>query len=429
MSLVDMTEQEKQEMLDGFDWMQECKERCERRLLLLTKKNPEKLFRHVQKIVARTTLEEYKAYADEIIATGEKLEEKDGETFREHGKALTMDANGVSLYIGLKVKPYRIIARRAGLQWGRMKNFIETRAAGMFLKDIRTVKTDTHKVANDKVAVKFFNPTTKQWEEGLMQIWENPNDKRKKAQKVLTPVEFKSNEAGKPLPRYNSFDKAVFTACYSIQAAGNLATTTDIIFANMTGKGDRGRPTQEMRRKIKDSIIKMSGCWVRIDIEAVNAEFGYNAPRTIYEGQLLYAKFEETRINGKTVKDAVFFLDKSPLIQVAEIKKQILSYPRELLDVPVSASEDSIVVREELLRRIHLILNHEQTPSILFESVLEPIGYATMSKSEKLRERRKIFKMMDKWKADGLFKDYSVEKAGNTPVKMVITPSRKRADE
>lgn len=291
---------------------------------------------------------------------------------------------------------------------------------------VRTVKAESHRVANDKVTAKFFNPTTKQWERGLMNIWENPNDKKRKKE-IITPITFKSIEEGKIVPRCNSFDRAVFTACYSLQAAGNLTTTTDIIFAHMTGKDGRARPSDEMRRKIKDSIIKMSGCWVKIDTEEVNSAYGYKAENTIEEGQLLYARFKQTVVNGKITNDAVIFVDTSPLVKVAETRNQILSYPMELLDVPVSASEESIIVREELLRRIYIMLKHGTEKSIRFKSLLEPIGYENMTKAEKLRERKKVIKMLDTWKAKGLFKDYTIKKDGNIPVKIVIDTGRARA--
>lgn len=393
----------------------------------LAKNEPEEFLKQARKIVEDTTRGEHKATVDNILRQGKIIKDNSERKKYEQNVLRIMNSmEGMLILLRSKISDHEIAARRAGVDWSPIETLIKIKALELSQEDTRTVKAETHKVANDKVTAKFFNPTTKQWERGLMNIWENPNDKKRK-EKIITPVAFKSSEDGKIAPRYNRFDRAVFNACYSLQAAGNLVTTTDILFAHMTGKDGRGKPSQEMRRKIKDSIIKMSRCWVRIDMERVNSAFGYKDPKTIREGQLLYAKFEETRVNGKTTKDAVIFLDKSPLIQVAEVKKQILSYPMELLDVPISASEESIIVREELLRRMQTILNHDTEPSILFESLLEPVGYNNMRKEEKLRERKKVCKMLDAWKEKGLFNDYTIKKAGNIPVKIVIDKGRTRA--
>lgn len=393
----------------------------------LAKNEPEEFLKQARKIVEDTTRGEHKATVDNILRQGKIIKDNSERKKYEQNVLRIMNSmEGMLILLRSKISDHEIAARRAGVDWSPIETLIKIKALELSQEDTRTVKAETHKVANDKVTAKFFNPTTKQWERGLMNIWENPNDKKRK-EKIITPVAFKSSEDGKIVPRYNSFDRAVFTACYSLQAAGNLVTTTDILFAHMTGKDGRARPSDEMRRKIKDSIVKMSGCWVKVDTEEVNSAYGYKSENTIEEGQLLYARFKQTVVNGKTTNDAVIFVDISPLVKVAETRNQIVSYPMELLDVPVSASEESIIVREELLRRIHMMLNHDTEKSIRFKSLLEPIGYENMTKAEKLRERKKVFKMLDTWKAKGLFKDYTIKKDGNIPVKIVIDTGRARA--
>lgn len=288
-------------------------------------------------------------------------------------------------------------------------------------KEYKTMAVETHKAPNDKVTMSVYNPRERQWEAGKILVLENPKGAN---DRIITPVDI-MDAAGVRKP--DSFDRAIFNTCYSLIAGGNLATTTDIIFSHITGSDGRAQPSEKMRRAIKDSIIKISSPWIRIDVESVNSAFHYgNGKKKIYEGRLLDAKFKQVVINGKTVSDGITFWGKSPLVEVAESRGQILSFPKELLRVPVSATRETIAMREDLLRAVMNIVNHGTTPTILFSSVFESIGYSEMDKQQQQRTRKKAVAMMDYWKEQGVFKEYSIEKAGQLPVKFVIVPYKKK---
>lgn len=406
------------ELLEDMDKAIDRTQRRYERLLAVSRRNPDGFRSHVEKVLSKINIKDFEQYRSEIL----RISKRTGDDFfKRHSKFLTKDEKGFYVFLRLFMEEldYTIIASQIGVDINKLINLsVHVRFPEKFaipetneesIKMYRTISTDTHKAPNDKITISLFNPKKKQWEQGKFLINENPNGR----ERVITPVDMK--EMG--LTPFNSFDRIVFNTCYSLMAAGNLATTTDVIFSHMTGK-DR-RPTEEMRRKIKDSIIKVSSPWIRVDVESANDAFHYGKKK-IYEGRLLYAKFEQFIINGNTVDDGITFWGKSPLVEIAEIRNQILSFPKELLNVPVSATEETIVMRGELLRAVMGIVNHGLTPTILFSTVFSSIGYNEMDKQQQQRTRKKAALMMDTWQRVGLFKSYTVEKEGQTPVKFVI---------
>lgn len=408
-----------------------------KRLKVLTrwaKKHPDGYIRHIQRVLNRVTRDEYKKYVREVKFISKSLNDDD---WSEHSSNLKYSRNGAFIYLRLKLsdRDYFTIGEAAGIEVDIITAMISQRAMKLYpphkavtapipkdLTNNKTTPADTHKVPNDRDALKFFEQEDKHVEAGKIKVIENP--RAKKADQTYSLISFGRQGGGTLDHKLNAFDKAVLSAIYSLGKAGNSVTSIDVIFAHMNGRDDRMQPTAKMREKLLTSIRAMATTWIIIEFDREN-KLNYPKARSRYEGNLIEVQIQTTIINGKPTKDAIVIKGFSPLVELAEAKDQILSYPKALLNIPeVACTEDTIIIKEELLRRIEAMKNHGQTNTIIFDEAFKGIGYATMDKQKKRITRDKASKMMDHWKKSGHIFRYSIVKQGQTPVKFEVLPEQ-----
>lgn len=270
---------------------------------------------------------------------------------------------------------------------------------------IITRKAEEHKILNDKRTRRFFSPTEEEIKEGALKVDEG---KTKSNQAVLTRIAFWA-ENNLPSPQFNKFDREVFFVCCSLQEAGNKATTTDIIFSHLTGnRKGRIQPSEEMSKKIMNSICKLITCYIWVDTKDLVVKFGYKGIGFDIAKQVLPATITRAIINGKVVKYGIVFLEKPPLMKLAEERNQIISIPTSFFDVPVSATETAIILKGTLSRRIWEIKNHGMNVVMKYSTMEET--YNAMSRTEKLRFRNKVKNLLDAWKRMKFFTDYEIVK-------------------
>lgn len=259
---------------------------------------------------------------------------------------------------------------------------------------------------NDKINKSFFNMTEQQHEAGKLIILEGTSQKKINgnvvSENIVTPISLEYSEYMEKImstrPRFNSFDREVLNACIAEQVTGNAATTVDVIYRNMTGDDKRRKPSSEMVKLIKSSLSKLMFCEVEIDLTEVCAKYGYNNGKScVLHSAILPGQYIEGAINGvETI--LIEFYKPSPLFIAAEIKNgQILSYDKNLLDVPVNNTPEVITVKSYILRRICEIQAHKMNPVITFKDIFEKNGLTNLGKTERQRLRGYIKKMLEFW--------------------------------
>lgn len=403
------------------------------RLSTIAKLNPKVFLAHIRKVLKTITKKDYQQYVREVRFLHKSLPDED--MWAEHQKAMSYSTKGFMLYLLLRMndKDYPAIMEAAGLEASYLDKLIRQRAEEVYIPrkkwtpppepenttEHRTVPTDTHKVPNDKDTFGFFEQTDKHVKAGQIQIKENP--KAKAEEQTYSIIKFGNKDGGTFDHRFNGFDKAVLSALYSLSKAGNDVTTIDTMYAHMNGRAGRLQPSAKMRDRILSSIRAMAMTWVVLEFD-VKDKLRYKRTKKRDEGNLLSAEIQSTIINGVPVECAIFIKGFSPFVKLAEAKRQILAYPMELLNVPVSCTEDTIIMREELLRRIEAMKKHGQSKIIVLAEVFSGIGYAKMDKQQKRRCIDKAVKMMDYWKKEGYIFDYKIVKQKQTPVKFDVQP-------
>ena len=133
-------------------------------------------------------------------------------------------------------------------------------------------------IPNDKATNKFFNKSQDVYQrllDGKKNILVEKKATKKKPE-VCSYLTIVSAPAGKEPP--TEFDRAVLSVCISEWIEGNKITTPAIILRALIGKvaevGVKLRPDQ--KAAINDSIDKMLGTVIKLDLRELLKEFNYD---------------------------------------------------------------------------------------------------------------------------------------------------------
>lgn len=223
-------------------------------------------------------------------------------------------------------------------------------------------------------------------------------------------LEFSSN----PLSPY---DREVYDAISSHYEAGNIYLTVAEIYRAMTGKvkGNNYKPSIQQAEAIASSIQRMGMLRVKIDctneLRVRGMDISYGKLNAI---ALEYRSLEGESSHGKpfTIYE---FTSEPVLFSYAKAVKQIIPIPMKFLDTPTNNSEELLVIKKYLLTRILNMAapNNSMVQNvILLEHVYEQT--AAKSKDKKNNARENVKKLLDYWKRESLFKNYSFSKKGTS---------------
>ena len=195
----------------------------------------------------------------------------------------------------------------------------------------------------------------------------------------------------------NVTDYAVLSVCASEYDVGNRYTTVAIILRGLIGKvGNQNvRPRPDQYNAIINSLKKLMFTGIEIDLSVTNAELNYGGKEKITSA-LLPAKIVETSINGKIVDDVIYFLDESPLMEIARARKQILTYDAELLNVPNQNNTLLVIaVKNYVIIRVLEIKLHKLTPTLTFGDIFEKCRIANADRKIKQRTRSYVISFFE----------------------------------
>lgn len=232
-------------------------------------------------------------------------------------------------------------------------------------------------------------------------------------EKEKFPTHFKVEGVGsvdisRPL---NEFDRTVFDACISAQEAGEKSVTVDFLFRGMTGD-DKKQATPAEKAAILESIGKMMITRIVVDFSEARKKMKYDIPARLV-GAILPCQYADgVKVNGQETA-VIEFLKESPLLTIARAKKQIISYPAALLDIPNQNNTPTVIkIKSYVIRRVQEIIKHAMTPTITFEDVFMKCGLDDATKKQRQDARKIIFDVMEKLKAEGVIRSFEKIKDG-----------------
>ena len=260
---------------------------------------------------------------------------------------------------------------------------------------------------NDKICKRLFNMNDDQFNADALfiseKIFKTKQSNAVAPKEILTPISLEYSKYMEKIiaekPRFDAFDREVCFACISEQTAGNKFTTVNALYRNMTGIDESNRPSNQMIDLIKSSLSKLFFSEVTIDLTEICRKYGYlKKPDDvlILHGAIVNGTYLDRKINGQRTI-LIKFYEPSPLFTAAEVKnKQILTYDKQLLSVPIRNSPEVIVIKSYVLRRILEIIAHNMQPTITFEDVFEKNLPNDEIKQQKLRLRKYICRFLEK---------------------------------
>ena len=111
----------------------------------------------------------------------------------------------------------------------------------------------------------------------------------------------------------------------------------------------------------------------------------------------------------------IFFTDKPPLLKMAQIKKQLISYNALLLDMPGQNTPMNIASKNYTMLRIQEIILHKQlTPTITFANVFKKLRIENADNKIKQHVREYMVAFFEHLKTEGVVKSFEGVKHGNT---------------
>ena len=215
----------------------------------------------------------------------------------------------------------------------------------------------------------------------------------------------------------NVIDYSVLSVCASEFDVGNRHTTAAIILRGLIGKVGKAhkgiRPRPDQYRAIINSVKKLMFTGIEIDLSVTNEKLKYGGKKKITSA-LLPAKIVETSINGQIVDDVIYFLDESPLMEIARARKQILTYDAELLDVPNQNNTPLVIIlKNYAITRVLEIKLHKMTPTLTFNDIFEKCRIKDADNKTKSRAREYILQFFEHLQEKGEIKSFELTKKMN----------------
>lgn len=192
----------------------------------------------------------------------------------------------------------------------------------------------------------------------------------KKGKKILTPYWLENVDGYENYRQLDGFHREVLFRAISWYEQGYRSVTIGMTLSSLSGE-EKSRVHKAQYDAIVEAFKKLMSTIITVELEPLlkaspkyrNNFKGGNF--TKLTSALLPCKFLESEINGQQTL-MVEFLDESPLMTVAKMKKQVLTYDATPLAVPRQrCTERVIVVKNYLLFRIELLKQKRLQNSII----------------------------------------------------------------
>ena len=207
------------------------------------------------------------------------------------------------------------------------------------------------------------------------------------------------------------FDKRVYIAVSALFNAGNsIITLTQIHYAI----GCIGKPGTKNIKRINESISKMMGA--KIYVNNSNESKVYKYKKFIYDGALLPAERISSIVNGQLSNSSIHLFREPPIVSFAKQRNQITTVSIEMLQSPISKTDNNLLIEDYLIERIAKAKNNNKSHRILFKTFYEHINLPGNSldqkKHTKQRLPKKVIIYLDYYVKCRYIKSYNIDHNG-----------------
>ena len=266
---------------------------------------------------------------------------------------------------------------------------------------------------NDKLVKKIFNLPDYEWQDAItLGATIRITEKVLRGKKIQTRFEIEGIGSVEIARSLDEYDRAVLDACISAYAAGFEFITVDALLKVLTGSKHKDAPYPAQKADFLESVDKLMSTLIKIDFSDTREKM-YSAAEPKLVSNILPCEYLNLKVNGQSAT-VIHFLAESPIMKIARWKKQIITYPVELLAVPnLNNTLLVVTIKFYLIRRVLEIIQHHMTPTITFDDVFEKCGLADADKWKKQDARQIILKIMEHLKTNGVITGFeAVKRAG-----------------
>jgi len=294
------------------------------------------------------------------------------------------------------------------------------------LHDIKNVQIYPSKKRielNDKATKRFFNLTRESYQK-LLETKAKATLVEKKNHKKFGTIKSSFSISNKngfsnfiPLDEH---DRAVLSVCVSNWLEGNRYITPAIIYRGLTGKvndpSGNSKPSPVQLQAILQSIDRLM--FTAYDPQILDAyeklEYISGDDKIVIKKSVVLPCYRaEVTINGQT-SDVICFDRQSPLLNIAELKKQLVTYDAELLDIPKQNNTVlNITLKNYAMRRVQEIKLHKLQPILTFTDIFKKCRIENFDNKVKQRVRENIIKLFEHLKSENHIKSFEVVKKRN----------------
>lgn len=266
---------------------------------------------------------------------------------------------------------------------------------------------------------------------GILEKRNHKVSKKKVLETIVSPFRLYTSDGVINKEPLNETDRDVLSAFISNWQIGNYYLTPGIIHRHITGKvnvkGSCATPTKAQRDKIMRSVRKLMTTLYDTDMTEVCENLKYNDGKPFkVVSPLLPAYYIEGTINGQDAT-LIFIEHEPPTYTVAKLKKQILTYPAVLVDVPNSNSTTlNTDIKNYEIRRIIEIIQHHMTPILRFDDIFKKLGINDKSRKTKMDARQTIIELLEHLQHLGIIDSFQLIKKGNSFDKISFSYSKQK---
>ena len=276
----------------------------------------------------------------------------------------------------------------------------------------------------DKLSNHMFNYSEKEYVEIILDGEECGcvEGYDRKGNKIVTPYWLTPSVEYADIKPLTAFNREVLNVAISAYEAGYRVLSFKMTLNALTGD-DKSRVRIEQYEAIKAAFKRLMTV-ITINIAPLLKAFPKYRKRHVGASELsspiLPCKLCDVEINGQRIL-AVELLGDSPLMTVAKLKQQLITYDLKPLAVPNQNNTPQVItIKGYLLRRIELIKQRHLTPTILFQTLYENCGLADADKWQKQDARKEIETTLNHFKAEGVIKNFEFERQGNAYRAIII---------
>ena len=242
-------------------------------------------------------------------------------------------------------------------------------------------------------------------------VTENPKSRKSKVKTKFWLENVGTCELSEPL---NEFDRAVFDVCVSAYQQGFDGITDKTIYRAITGgKEHNAKFYPASKSAVLASVRRLMSILLTVDFsQACAAMKMYVGAGKKLVATILPCKYiDGVEVNGQPNCAVICFQDESPLLTIARVKRQLLTYDVGLLDVPSQNNTPLVIqIKNWLVRRVEEIKAHEMTPTITFKDVFEKNQLVDANNGKKRDVRNLIRDVLTKLQNQGEIRAFEFEK-------------------